>query len=112
MRAHRIVILMSAAVLIVLPISLLAEEEKEAKEANSTVVTLEQLPPAVRKTIEKEAGGNKIEEIEKETKDGKTVYEAEVTIDGKEWEIEVAEDGKLISKAEDKEDDDDAEDDN
>lgn len=110
MRAHRIAISISAAVLMVLPISVLAEE-KEEKEANSTVVTLEQLPPAVRKTIEKEAGGNKIEEIEKETENGKTVYEAEVTIDGKEWEIEVAEDGKLISKAEDKEDDDDAADD-
>ena len=110
MRAHRIAISISAAVLMVLPISVLAEE-KEEKEADSTVVTLKQLPPAVRKTIEKEAAGNKIEEIEKETEDGKTVYEAEVTIDGKEWEIEVAEDGKLVSKAEDKEDDDDAEDD-
>ena len=110
MRAHRIAVSVSAALLMVFPACVLAGD-KEDKEANSTVVTLEQLPPAVRKTIEKEAAGNKIEEIEKEIEDGKTVYEAEVTIDGKEWEIEVAEDGKLISKAEDKEDDDDAEDD-
>ena len=67
------------------------------------------LPPAVQKTITDNAGGGKIEEIEKETKiqharalhfdNDKvvTVYEAEVEKpDGKEIAIEVGEDGKLI----------------
>lgn len=67
------------------------------------------VPPAVQKTIIDHAGGGKIEEIEKETKvqkvrilhfDGSktvTVYEAEVEKpDGKEIEIKVSEDGKLI----------------
>ncbi|HET7060576.1 MAG TPA: hypothetical protein VFI43_00195 [Nitrosospira sp.] len=67
------------------------------------------VPPAVQKTILNHAGGGKIEEIEKETKiqkvrvlhfdSGKTVtvYEAEVEKpDGKEIEIDVGEDGKLI----------------
>ncbi len=67
------------------------------------------LPPAVQKTITDHAGGGKIEEIEKETKiqharalhfdNDKivTVYEAEVEKpDGKEIEIKVGEDGKLI----------------
>ena len=67
------------------------------------------VPPAVQKTISDYAGGGKIEEIEKETKiqkvrilhfDGSktvTVYEAEVEKpDGKEIEIKVSEDGKLI----------------
>ncbi len=64
------------------------------------------VPPAVQKTITDNAGGGKIEEVEKETKtrDGKTVtiYEAEVKKpDGKKIEIEVADDGKLIGVKDD-----------
>ena len=59
------------------------------------------LPAVVQETITENAGGGKIEEIEKETKtkNGKsvTVYEVEVKkSDGKEVEIKVGEDGKLI----------------
>ena len=67
------------------------------------------VPPAVQKPITDNAGGGKIEEIEKETETQKvrilhfdgsktvTVYEAEVEKpDGKEIEIKVSEDGKLI----------------
>lgn len=64
------------------------------------------VPPAAQKTITDNAGGGKIEEVEKETKtrDGKTVtiYEAEVKKpDGKKIEIEVADDGKLIGVKDD-----------
>jgi uncharacterized membrane protein YkoI len=60
-----------------------------------------ELPAAVQKTITDNAGGGKVEDIEKETKskDGKTItiYEAEVKKpDGKKVEIKVGEDGKLI----------------
>ena len=67
------------------------------------------VPPAVQKTITDYAGGGKIEEIEKETNTKNvrilhfnsekivTVYKAEVEKpDGKEIEIDVGEDGKLI----------------
>lgn len=72
-----------------------AKKEKEEKVQWSTV------PAVVQKTITENAGGGKIEEIEKETKtkDGKsiTVYEAKVkNSDGKKMEIKVGEDGKLI----------------
>ena len=36
--------------------------------------------------------------VEKEEEDGKTAYETKVKIDGKEYEIKVADDGKLIGK--------------
>ena len=42
--------------------------------------------------------------MDKEIKDGKTVYEVDVKIDGKNYEIKVAMDGILISKALDEED--------
>ena len=80
------------------------EEEKE--------VTLKQVPEAVRKTILKEAGKNKIEEIEEVSKDGKVIYyEAEWEADGKDIEIKVAPNGKLLSKEVDEDDDDEDEDD-
>jgi uncharacterized membrane protein YkoI len=89
----------------------LAEEEGDDEE-NEVKVQLKDCPEAVQKTIKKEAGSGKIREIEKEREGGKTVYEAEVIIDGKEYEITVAEDGKVLGKEEEgAEDDDDADDD-
>jgi hypothetical protein len=80
--------------------SAFAEEEK---------IQWKDVPPAVQKTITDNAGGGKIEKVEKETNTKKvrvlhfdsnkivTVYEAEVEKpNGKEIEIRVGEDGKLI----------------
>ena len=73
-------------------------------------VKLEDCPKAVQDTIKQEAGSGKIEEIEKETENGRTLYEAEVVIGGKTYELTVGEDGTLIGK-EAEEDDEDGEDD-
>ena len=64
-------------------------------------VAFEELPAAVQQTLQNELDGGTIQEIEKEVKDGQTIYEAEVLIDGEEWDIEIAEDGTLISKEKD-----------
>jgi hypothetical protein len=78
-------------------VPIFADEEKEEK------VSFDQLPKAVQETIQKETAGAQLEEIEKETEDGKTVYEAEFTKDGKEYELTVAEDGKLLNHEEEEE---------
>ena len=86
---------------------------EETKAKNEEKVTIDQVPAAVKATILKEAGDNKITEIEKETKDGKTIYEAEWIVGDKKIEIKVAEDGTLLSKKTedaDKDDDDDDDD--
>jgi len=93
------------------------EEDAEDEEDNGEEVgvKLSDLPKSVRKTLKREAIGGKIEEIEKEKEGGETVFEAEVEIDGNEYEIEIASDGTLLSKIledEDEEDDDNEEDDN
>lgn len=88
-----------------------AAEEKDGDDENEVKVQLKDCPEAVQKTIKKEAGSGKIREIEKEQEGGKTVYEAEVVIDSKEYEITVAEDGKLLEKEEEGAEDDDADDD-
>lgn len=74
-------------------------------------VTLDELPAAVKATILAEANGAPIREIEMETENGKTVYEAEVMINGQEVEFVVAPDGTLLGKEIEDENDDDADDD-
>ena len=69
-------------------------------------VTLDQVPAAVKATILKETAGAKITEIERETKDGKTVYEAEYLQNGREIEIKVAPDGTLLGREVEQDDDD------
>ena len=76
------------------------------KEENEHKVAMSELPVAVQKTIQDNLGGGTVTQTEKETKDGKTYYEAEVQKSGGEKvEIKVAEDGKLVGVG--KEDDDD-----
>ena len=98
----------AAALFAAVAVPVIAEDADDDEE--EVTVKYADVPLAVRKTFEKEAPGVKIEEVEKETEDGKTTYEAEVTIDGKNYEIEVAEDGTLLEKEEDDDDDEEEED--
>ena len=77
------------------------------KEENKQKVAMTELPVAVQKTIQDNLGGGTVTETAKETKDGKTYYEAEVQKSGGERvEIKVAEDGKLIGVGKEEDDDD------
>ncbi len=69
-----------------------ADEGKEQK------IQFSQAPEAVQKTLTREAEGNAIQTVDKEMKHDKTIYEADVKIDGKNYEIKVAEDGTLLVK--------------
>jgi hypothetical protein len=80
------------------------------KEENKQKVVMTDLPPAVQKTIQDNLAGGTVTETTKETKDGKTYYEAQVQKSGGEKvEIKVAENGSLIGvgKEKEKEEDDD-----
>jgi hypothetical protein len=74
--------------------------------AKEVEVKLSDCPAAVRKTLEREAQGAKIDKVEKEAEDGETTYEADAKIDGAAYEITVAEDGTLLEKSLDGADDD------
>lgn len=79
-----------------------------AAQEHEEQVTLDQVPAAVKATILKESAGGKITEIERETKNGKTVYEAEFLLNGKEIEVKIAPDGTLLGReVEDEGDDED-----
>jgi uncharacterized membrane protein YkoI len=80
------------------------DDEDDDKKGEEVEVKLSDCPAAVQKTLKREANGASIDSVDKESKDGKTVYEVDVKIDGKNYEIKVAMDGTLISKALDEED--------
>lgn len=83
------------------------DDDDDEDEEGEKEISLDEVPAAVKATILKEAGGKKIKEVEVETRGGKTTYEAEWTVGGKDIEIKVAPDGKLLSKETEDEDDDD-----
>lgn len=80
-----------------------------AGNAQEEEVTLDQVPAAVKATILREAAGAEITEIEREVRNGKTVYEAEFLQGGQAIEIKVAPDGTVLAR--EVEDEDDNEDD-
>ena len=69
----------------------------EKKEMDQKM-SLADCPQAVQDTIKKEAGNGTIEEVEKEVEDGKTVYSADITVDGKKYDLDVSPDGKVVKK--------------
>jgi hypothetical protein len=64
-------------------------------------VKFEELPAAVQTTVKREVKTGKITDIEKDTDQGKLLYEIEFDVAGKSWEIDVAPDGTLIRRHED-----------
>jgi hypothetical protein len=101
--------LVLSVVLVISLVAIAVNADDDSEEA----VKLTELPKAVQKTLKRESRDGKIVEIEKEEEDGETIYEAEVMIDGKQYEIEIASDGILLSKAlEAEEEGDDHEEDN
>ena len=73
--------------------------KSEGKEEGEEVkMNLADVPPAVRTSLQREAGGASIDKIDREMKNGKTVYETDVMMNGKTWEIQVDENGQLVSK--------------
>jgi uncharacterized membrane protein YkoI len=66
-------------------------------QAKDEKVKLGDCPPAVQKAIQDKAAGGEIKKVEKGTEEKGTVYEAEIkTTDGKEIEIAVTPEGKLV----------------
>ena len=70
----------------------------QKEEENESVVTMDQVPPAARDTLRREAQGATITKIDKEMSHGKVVYETDVMINGKNWELKVDEAGNVVSK--------------
>ena len=74
------------------------------EEKGEVKVQFSDLPAAVQKTFTVAAEGQTITQVDKETDEGPMCYEADVKLHGQNYEIRVAQDGKLISKKVDSED--------
>lgn len=75
-----------------------ARAEDKGKEEDEKTVSVRDVPDEVRATLIRESFGAHIKTVDLEKLDGKTVYEADAKIDGQNYEILVAKNGKLISK--------------
>jgi len=85
-------------------------------------LAVEDIPAAVAEALAKVAKGAKITEVDEDVtyavvtltklNEPRVSYEAEVTIDGKKCEVEVAADGTILEKSECKKDDDEDDEDN
>ncbi|MDB5319010.1 MAG: hypothetical protein JWN40_641 [Phycisphaerales bacterium] len=70
----------------------------EKEEANEVKMTIDQVPAPVRAALMREAAGATITTVDREEDKGKVIYEADVMVGGKNWEIKVDADGKVVSK--------------
>jgi len=100
----------STSLLVLAGVAAVGVVAKEKEEENEVKVAFKDVPAAVQKTIQREAFGATIDSVEKEKHDGKTVYEADANIDGHNYEIKVGEDGLLLKKKLDDEDEKDEKD--
>ena len=74
---------------------------ERAAAAVSNIFTdwrLEDLPQPVQKTIREQSAGQKIADIDRETRTGRTLWEVEIEKEGKNTEIHIAEDGTLVTE--------------
>ena len=63
-----------------------------------TKVAVDQTPPAVHATIQRELVGAELEDIAKRTMNGQIVYETDLIRGGHKWEVIIREDGTILSK--------------
>ncbi len=82
-----------------------AGDDEENEDEDEELVSIDQVPAAVKATILTEAGNGTIEEIELGNENGQIIYEAEVIIEGQETDIKVTADGTLLGKEVEHEDD-------
>jgi peptidyl-tRNA hydrolase len=65
-------------------------------QADETKIPLDQVPAAVKDAVKKKFPDAKMEEAEKEVKDGKTTFEVLITEGGKKITVSLKEDGAIL----------------
>jgi hypothetical protein len=93
-------IMMAALILSVALLSLAStdagETEKPKKKGKAAKLTVNDLPPAVKATLQEQVGDGQIVAVKQKTKKGQVVFHADVLTNGKDWEIDVVADGTLL----------------
>ena len=78
--------------------ALLAGCANQGRDEQEVQVTLDDVPAAVREAIRTESGGAPVGKITRENEKGKAVYEARITKDGKTYDVEMDESGKILER--------------
>lgn len=94
------------SIVFVLCITMLANRADEYRDEKEAVVSVKQLPPAVKKAVLKRTKGTKIDAIEREKEDGRIVFEVEASYKGVEFELTFDQRGALVDFAVDDDEDD------
>lgn len=66
--------------------------------ADDDKVQLSDLPAQVRQTVEREAHGASVTEIEQDMEDGKVIYEVEILKQGQRWELDIDTYGRVLDR--------------
>lgn len=82
-------------------------EEHEEADEHEVKMNINDIPAPARDAILRETEGADVKTVDQQDWHGKRVYEADAKIDGKNWEIMVDADGKLVHKGLDNEKDED-----
>jgi hypothetical protein len=78
-----------AAVVLCSAVLLSGSTAQARRRPRTEIVDMHDLPAGIRKALDKEAGDSEILRVEREDAHGKTIYEALVNRDGREWNIAV-----------------------
>jgi hypothetical protein len=76
--------------LVVLAAAVRADDKKDKE------TSLDKAPKAVKAAVEGRFPGAKVTSVEKETEDGKVVYDIELTHEGRKYEMDIKEDGTIL----------------
>jgi len=107
MSTHAKMLFFGLAALGLLNLTLFGCDEWRPEKRQEEKVALAQVPAPVKATIEQEAKGGTLKEIERTSAEGKTAYAARIAVNGNEQETVIGEDGKVIRRGAVEEDDDD-----
>ena len=72
--------------------------DAQSQQGNREIVDMNNLPAVVCKALTAKAADSEILQVEKERGNGKTLYQALVNKDGREWHITVDANGKDVTK--------------
>ena len=74
------------------------DEAKGAREQRDKKVSLDQVPPPVKATIERESAGGQVTAISQATERGEAAYAVEIAKDGQQMTMYVKADGTVLKR--------------
>jgi uncharacterized membrane protein YkoI len=88
---------MKAFIVILAVVGAVAAQPVWAQEETEKAVTLQQLPPAVQEAVKAHSKGATVRGFSMEVKDGRTLYEAEMRVNGRTRDLTFDAKGTIVS---------------